>query len=64
MKTDYTPYIKGTDKGNRFSWGYCTKYETKTEMPGYWDKDNFITWIICGADRNAELPKVINYWEL
>ena len=61
MKTDYTLYIKGTDKGNRLPWGYYIKYETKTPIPKGWNKDNFITWIICGSHPNEELPNIKIY---
>lgn len=63
MKTDYTLYIKGKS-GNRTKGAYYIKHQDNPPIPKNWDKNNFITWIICGSPPNAELPKVINYWEL
>ena len=54
MKIDYTLYIKG-----RCEDSYYKKYvRGRTPTPEHWDKNNFITWILCGESRlSAPLPK-------
>ena len=63
IKVDWTPLIK--DEGGRKAQSkYVIDESKKPPIPEHWDKDNFITWIICGSPINAPLPKIVNYWEI
>ena len=59
MRIDWTPLIKNegyTNQGNKVKDNY-TLESLKIPRPKYWDKDNFITWILCGSKLNEELPE-------
>ena len=64
IKIDRTLLIK--DEGGRKAFSrYVIDDSKKPPIPESWDKDNFITWIICGEQgRNKELPKILNYWSM
>lgn len=55
MKLDYTFYQKG-----RCEDSYYKKYVSLVIKPKHWDKNSFITWILCGAPVNKDLPRLIS----
>ncbi len=54
MRIDWTLLIKSSNNDSY----YEPRLSTPTKMPKYWDKNSFITWILCGSKRNKELPKL------
>ena len=56
-KIDWTPLIKN-DNEKKIRIDSYNGYKIKPDVPDIYDKDNFITWIICGEPyNNADLPE-------